>query len=50
MALNQWLKAQEKGQFPSLGSLALGDGAELCSKPAAHCVKTNVDAAIYMRQ
>ncbi|XP_060969449.1 uncharacterized protein LOC115713093 [Cannabis sativa] len=44
--LDQWLKAQGKGNIPSLSPIQLGDGAELWTKPISG-IKLNVDAAIF---
>ncbi|XP_060959451.1 uncharacterized protein LOC133030657 [Cannabis sativa] len=45
-SLDQWLKAQGKGNIPLLSPLKDGDGAELWLKPSVG-IKLNVDAAIF---
>ncbi|XP_030478649.2 uncharacterized protein LOC115695716 [Cannabis sativa] len=45
-SLDQWLKAQGKGNIPLLSPLKDGDGLELCVKPVSG-IKLNVDAAIF---
>ncbi|KAM6547197.1 hypothetical protein CsatB_018873 [Cannabis sativa] len=47
-SLDQWLKAQGKGNIPSLSPLKDGDGSELWLKPSVG-IKLNVDAAISER-
>ncbi|XP_030502725.2 uncharacterized protein LOC115717895 [Cannabis sativa] len=45
-SLDQWLKAQGKGNIPLLSPLKDGDGAELWLKPSIG-IKLNVDATIF---
>ncbi|XP_060963958.1 uncharacterized protein LOC115723947 [Cannabis sativa] len=47
-SLDQWLKAQGKGNIPLLSPLKDGDGSELWLKPSIG-IKLNVDAAIFER-
>ncbi|XP_060973592.1 uncharacterized protein LOC133038936 [Cannabis sativa] len=48
LSLDQWFKAQGKGNIPSLSPLKDGDGSELWLKPSVG-IKLNVDAAIFER-
>uniref|UniRef100_A0A803NT92 RNase H type-1 domain-containing protein n=1 Tax=Cannabis sativa TaxID=3483 RepID=A0A803NT92_CANSA len=46
LSLDQWIKAQGKGNLPLLSPLKEGDGAEQWIKPSSG-IKLNVDAAIF---
>ncbi|XP_030497610.2 uncharacterized protein LOC115713269 [Cannabis sativa] len=48
-SLDQYVKAQGKGNIPLLSPLKDGDGSELWKKPIT-CIKLNVDATIFDRE